>query len=91
MTRPASPSGEPLGDVPRAASGWAGLPRLQTLQAKFLAVVLPIVLVSTVVVFGFFELASRRAAEAQLEAKLDQIVEIPRPGRCGAWLTSRSN
>jgi hypothetical protein len=76
VSQPASPPGEPLADIPRPASRWAGLPRLRTLQAKFLAVVLPIVLVSTVVVFGFFEFASRRAAETQLGAKLDQTVEI---------------
>jgi uncharacterized membrane protein affecting hemolysin expression len=77
VTQPAVPPGGPAAtDLRRTATGPSIPLRLRSLQAKFLAVVLPLVLISTVVVFGFFELASRQAAEAQLNAKLQQTVEI---------------
>ncbi|MEQ8651010.1 MAG: response regulator [Kiloniellales bacterium] len=46
------------------------------MQGKFLAFVVPLVLVSTVVVFGFFELNARRSAEEQLQNKLNKLVDI---------------
>ncbi|MEM7253444.1 MAG: response regulator [Pseudomonadota bacterium] len=49
---------------------------LRSVQGKFLAIVVPLVLVSTLIVFGMFELNARRSAEAQLEAKLGKLVDI---------------
>jgi len=49
---------------------------LRTLRAKFLAVMVPLVLLSTVIVFGITELTARREANRKLHAKLDQLVEI---------------
>jgi class 3 adenylate cyclase len=48
----------------------------RTLRAKFLALIVPLVLLSTVIVFGISELAARRDANRKLHAKLDEIVEI---------------
>ncbi len=48
----------------------------RTLRAKFLALIVPLVLISTVIVFGISELTARREANRKLHAKLDQIVEI---------------
>ncbi len=50
--------------------------RLKSVQGKFLAYIVPLVLVSTIVVFGFFELNARRSAEQQLQVKLDQLIDI---------------
>ncbi len=50
--------------------------RFRSVQGKFLAYVVPLVLLSTVVVFGFFELNSQRAAEEQLRSKLEKLVDI---------------
>ena len=41
-----------------------------SVQGKLLAYFLPLVMISTIVVFGFFEWNARRSAEAQLQAKL---------------------
>ncbi len=49
---------------------------LRSLRAKFLALVVPLVLLSTVIVFGISELAARRDANRKLHAKLDELVEI---------------
>ncbi len=48
----------------------------RTLRAKFLAVIVPLFLLSTVIVFGISELTARREANRKLHAKLDQLVEI---------------
>jgi signal transduction histidine kinase/DNA-binding response OmpR family regulator/uncharacterized membrane protein affecting hemolysin expression len=47
-----------------------------SVESKFLLYVVPLVLISTVIVFGLFEWNARRAAEEQLEVKLDKLVEI---------------
>lgn len=63
----------------RRGSIWGSvtrLLRLQSVQAKFLAYVVPLVLVSTVAVFGFFEWNARISAEEQLRTKLDKMVDI---------------
>ncbi len=49
---------------------------LRSLRAKFLALIVPLVLLSTVIVFGISELAARRDANKKLHAKLDEVVEI---------------
>ncbi len=48
----------------------------RTLRAKFLALIVPLILISTVIVFGISELTARREANRKLHAKLDQLVEI---------------
>jgi class 3 adenylate cyclase len=48
----------------------------RTLRAKFLALIVPLVLLSTVIVFGISELTARREANRNLHAKLDGLVEI---------------
>ena len=48
----------------------------RTLRAKFLALIVPLVLLSTVIVFGISELAARRATPRTLHAKLVELVEI---------------
>lgn len=50
--------------------------RVRSVQGKFLAYVVPLVLASTVVVFGFLEINARRSAEAQLRSKLEKLVDI---------------
>ncbi len=55
-------------------SGFAGLAR--SVQGKFLLYVVPLVLASTVAVFGLFEWNARHSAQAQLRVKLDKLVEI---------------
>ncbi len=50
--------------------------RVRSVQGKFLAYMVPLVLVSTIVVFGLFEWNARRSAEEQLRVKLDKLVEI---------------
>ena len=49
---------------------------LQTVQAKFLALIVPLILVSTAGVFGFSELTARNKADARLAKKVGQLVEI---------------
>jgi class 3 adenylate cyclase/PAS domain-containing protein len=48
----------------------------RTLRAKFLALIVPLVLLSTVIVFGISELTARREANRKLHEKLEQLVEI---------------
>ncbi|QMU58836.1 MAG: HAMP domain-containing protein [Boseongicola sp.] len=48
----------------------------RSVQTKFLLYVVPLVLASTFIVFGLFELNARRSAEAQLQEKLEKLVEI---------------
>jgi adenylate cyclase len=48
----------------------------QSLRAKFLAVVAPLVLFATVVVFGAFEFNAQRDAETRLRDKLNKLVAI---------------
>jgi class 3 adenylate cyclase/uncharacterized membrane protein affecting hemolysin expression len=48
----------------------------KSLRAKFLALIVPLVLLSTVIVFGISELAARRDANRKLHAKLHELVEI---------------
>ena len=47
---------------------------LNSIRAKFLAFVVPLVLISTVVVFGLFEINARRDARLKLEDKLEKLV-----------------
>jgi signal transduction histidine kinase/DNA-binding response OmpR family regulator len=49
---------------------------LRTLRAKFLVLIIPLVLISTMIVFGLFELNARREANLRLHEKLDQLVTI---------------
>lgn len=49
---------------------------LRTLRGKFLALIVPFVLLSTIVVFGISELGARRHADQKLRAKLDELIEI---------------
>ena len=48
----------------------------RTLRAKFLAVIVPLVLVSTVLVFGISELSARHEANERLKDKLGELVAI---------------
>lgn len=48
----------------------------RSIQSKFLGYVVPLVLISTLVVFGLFEWNARRAAAGQLRAKLEKLLEI---------------
>jgi signal transduction histidine kinase/DNA-binding response OmpR family regulator len=48
----------------------------RSVQTKFLLYVVPLVLVSTVIVFGLFEMNARRSAEEQLQTKLSKLIEI---------------
>ncbi len=47
-----------------------------TIQTKFLAIVVPLVLLSTIAVFGLFEFNARRDANLELQDKLDKLVAI---------------
>lgn len=49
---------------------------LLTVQSKILLIVLPIVLLSTLVVFGFFEWNARSSSERGLHTKLDKLAQI---------------
>ena len=49
---------------------------LRTLRAKFLVLIIPLVLISTMIVFGLFELNASREANLRLQEKLDQLVAI---------------
>ena len=48
----------------------------RSLRAKFLAVVVPLVLLSTLIAFGLFELNAQREAQERLENKLEKMVAI---------------
>ncbi len=48
----------------------------RSLRAKFLAVMTPLVLASTVIVFGIFEFSARQEAEQRLRDKLEKLVAI---------------
>jgi signal transduction histidine kinase/DNA-binding response OmpR family regulator len=48
----------------------------RSLRAKFLIVVVPLVLLSTLIVFGLFELNAQREAHQRLEDKLEKLVAI---------------
>ena len=50
--------------------------KISSVQGKFLLFVVPLVLVSTFVVFGLFEWNASRSADRQLRVKLEQLVEI---------------
>lgn len=52
--------------------------RFKSIQSKFLAYVVPLVLLSTVIAFGLFEFNARRSAEKQLRAKLEELIDIQR-------------
>ncbi|MFK8035508.1 MAG: response regulator [Hyphomicrobiales bacterium] len=47
-----------------------------SVQAKILAYVVPIVLISTLVVFGIFEFTARTTAKEQLQSKLGKMIAI---------------
>ncbi|MCY1126516.1 response regulator [Frigidibacter sp. RF13] len=59
---------------PKAAASRDGFGR--SVQGKFLLFVVPLVLLSTLIVFGLFEWNARRSAAEQLRIKLDKLVEI---------------
>ena len=48
----------------------------RSVQTKVLFYVVPLVLISTVIVFGLFEWNARRTAEQQLQVKLQRLVDI---------------
>ena len=54
----------------------SGLISFRSLRAKFLVVVVPLVLLSTLIVFGLFELNAQREAHQRLEGKLEKLVAI---------------
>jgi sigma-B regulation protein RsbU (phosphoserine phosphatase) len=49
---------------------------LQSLRAKFLALIVPLILISTAVVFGISEMTARNKADARLNDKVNELVEI---------------
>ncbi|GAB5468962.1 MAG: hypothetical protein Kilf2KO_19920 [Rhodospirillales bacterium] len=63
-------------DGAESGTGRVGWFRFKSVQGKFLAFVVPLVLVSTVVVFGLFELNARRSADEQLQIKLEKLIDI---------------
>lgn len=48
----------------------------RTLRAKFLALMIPLVLLSTTIVFGLYELNASREAESRLRDKLNKVATI---------------
>lgn len=66
---------KPIEGLDGDAGAQRGKPGL-SVQNKILLYVVPIVLASTLIVFGFFELKARSAAEQQLHTKLDKMVQI---------------
>ena len=54
----------------------SGFLSFNTIRAKFLAFVIPLVLLSTIAVFGLFEFDARRDANRMLQDKLDKLVAI---------------
>ncbi len=56
--------------------GKSSLLSFNTIGAKFLAFVVPLVLLSTIAVFGLFEFNARRDANLELQDKLDKLVAI---------------
>jgi serine phosphatase RsbU (regulator of sigma subunit)/uncharacterized membrane protein affecting hemolysin expression len=56
--------------------GESGLLSFNTIRAKFLAFVVPLVLLSTIAVFGLFEFNARHDANLKLQDKLDKLVAI---------------
>jgi class 3 adenylate cyclase/uncharacterized membrane protein affecting hemolysin expression len=59
------------------ALAWTStLIEFRTLRAKFLALMVPFIVISTVIVFGLSEYTARRDAKQQLYAKLDALLEI---------------
>lgn len=63
-----SPTSDP--DLKAKPSG------LHSIQAKLLVYVVPLVMISTFMVFGFFELTARENARDQLRIKLEKTVKI---------------
>ncbi len=51
-----------------------GFLSFNSIRAKFLALVVPLVLLSTIAVFGLFEFDARRDANLELRDKLDKLV-----------------
>ncbi len=54
----------------------SGFLSFNSIRAKFLALVVPLVLLSTIVVFGLFEFNARRDADLTLQNKLNELVAI---------------
>ena len=50
--------------------------KMRSVQGKFLVYVVPLVLISTIVVFGLFEWTARKSAEQQLQVKLEKMIDI---------------
>jgi len=63
---------EGMGDLQRHRSIFA----FRSLRAKFLLVVVPLVLLSTLIVFGLFELNAQREGQERLQNKLEKMVAI---------------
>ena len=54
----------------------SGILSFNSIRAKFLAFVVPPMLLSTIAVFGLFEYDTRRDATLELQDKLDKLVAI---------------
>jgi PAS domain S-box-containing protein len=54
----------------------SGLLSFNSIRAKFLAFVVPLVLLSTIIVFGLFEINARRDANLSLQDKLEELVAV---------------
>ncbi len=54
----------------------SGFLSFNSIRAKFLVLVVPLVLLSTITVFGLFEINARRDANLTLHDKLDELVAI---------------
>ena len=54
----------------------SGFLSFNSIRAKFLAFVVPLVLLSTIAVFGLFEFNARHDANLKLQDKLDKLVAI---------------
>ena len=67
---PKSSGSKTIGSWPAT---WLGL---RSVQAKFLAYIMPLILISTVLVFGFFEFNARSSAQQQLQVKLQKMLNI---------------
>lgn len=68
--------GEPSSVEPNLAESQIRSRFGRSVQTKFLLYVVPLVLISTFVVFGLFEWNARQSAEEQMQSKLEKLVEI---------------
>lgn len=70
------PTERPVRQVATARRRSRWLPHPKSVQAKVLLFVVPVVLLSTMLVFTLFELNARAQAEEELRAKLERLAEI---------------